>query len=265
MRIRRVASRADRSLFLSFPESLYARDPNWVPPLRSSVRALLDVARHPFYAGGDRAELELFLAEEGRDIVGRVAAIHNHASNRFHDENAVCFGFFESVDRMDVAGGLLAAVESWAADRGAELVRGPMNPSTNYECGMLIDGFARPPVLMMTYNPPYYPPLVEGAGYRKEKDLLAYISPVLLMAAGVIAGISSRGWTGLLITFVGTVIGMSVILVLSFGIGEPVPVDPISGVIATVWFFAPIAIGYGAGRLLWRLFATREDGDTPES
>lgn len=105
-----------------------------------------------------------------------------------------------------------------------------------------------------------------GQGFDPSCALNAiYISPVLLMAAGVIAGISSRGWTGLLITFVGTVIGMSVILVLSFGIGEPVPVDPISGVIATVWFFAPIAIGYGAGRLLWRLFATREDGDTPES
>jgi len=176
--IRRVASRADRSSFLSFPESLYARDSNWVPPLRSSVRALLDVARHPFYSGGERAELELFLAQEGRDVVGRVAAIHNHASNRFHDENAVCFGFFETVDRVDVARGLLSAVESWAADRGAEVVRGPMNPSTNYECGLLVDGFSRPPVLMMTYNPPWYPPLVEGAGYRKAKDLLAYVSPV---------------------------------------------------------------------------------------
>jgi hypothetical protein len=84
---------------------------------------------------------------------------------------------------------------------------------------------------------------------------------VLLLAAGVIAGLASRGWTGLLITFIGTVIGMSTILVLSFGIGDPVPVDPISGVIATVWFFAPVAIGYGAGRLLWRLFETRSADD----
>jgi GNAT superfamily N-acetyltransferase len=178
VRIRRVASRADRSSFLALPERLYADDPNWVPPLRSSVRALLDRSHHPFYAGGEGAHIELFLAEDDREVVGRVAAIHNHVSNRFHDENVVCFGFFEAVDRTDVAIGLLSAVETWASGRGARRVRGPMNPSTNYECGMLVDGFSRPPVLMMTYNPRYYPRLVERAGYRKAKDLLAYLSAV---------------------------------------------------------------------------------------
>jgi GNAT superfamily N-acetyltransferase len=178
VRIRRVASRADRSSFLALPERLYADDPNWVPPLRSSVRALLDTSHHPFYADGERAHIELFLAEDDREVVGRVAAIHNHVSNRFHDENVVCFGFFEAVDRTDVAIGLLSAVETWASGRGARRVRGPMNPSTNYECGMLVDGFSRPPVLMMTYNPRYYPRLVECAGYRKAKDLLAYLSAV---------------------------------------------------------------------------------------
>ena len=136
------------------------------------------MSRHPFYAGGERAHIELFLAEDDREVVGRVAAIHNHASNRFHDENVVCFGFFEAVDRTDVANGLLSAVETWASGRGALRVRGPMNPSTNYECGLLVDGFSRPPVLMMTYNPRYYQRLVEGAGYRKAKDLLAYLSAV---------------------------------------------------------------------------------------
>ncbi len=97
-----------------------------------------------------------------------------------------------------------------------------------------------------------------GQGFDPSCALNAIvISPVLLLAAGVIAGIASRGWTGLMITFVGALIGMSAILVLSFGIGDPVPVDPISGVIATVWFYAPIAIGYGAGRLVSRLLATR--------
>ena len=178
MIVRPVATRADLATFVSFPERLYASDPNWIPPLRSSVRALLDRSRHPFYGGGDNADAELFLAEDDRQVLGRVAAIHNHASNRFHDENVVCFGFFESVERQDVAGSLLEAVETWARDRGASVVRGPMNPSTNYECGLLVDGFDRPPVLMMTYNPPWYPRLVEGAGYRKAKDLLAYLSPV---------------------------------------------------------------------------------------
>jgi hypothetical protein len=107
-----------------------------------------------------------------------VAAILNHAHNEVHGENIAFFGFFESIERPDVARDLLVAVERWAADRGLDAVRGPMNPSTNYECGLLVEGFTRPPVIMMTYNPRYYPRLVEAAGYRKVKDLYAYISPV---------------------------------------------------------------------------------------
>ena len=178
MTVRAVHTRSQRAQFIRLPWKLYRRDPLWVPPLRSSVRALLDQRRHPFYDGGRRAERELFLAYEGYDPVGRVAAILNHAHNEVHEEKVAFFGFFESIQRPDVARELLRAVERWAAERGATAVRGPMNPSTNYECGMLVEGFTRPPVLMMTYNPPYYPRLVEAAGYRKAKDLLAYISPV---------------------------------------------------------------------------------------
>jgi GNAT superfamily N-acetyltransferase len=178
MRVERVAGRADLAAFVELPFTLYCDDPNWVPPLRAEVRKLLDQRRHPFYDGGREAERELFLARDGRRVVGRVAAILNHAHNRVHGENIGFFGFFETVDRPEVAGALLGAVEDWAAEHGLAAVRGPANPSTNYECGLLVDGFDRPPVLMMTYNPPWYASLVEGAGYAKAKDLYAYISPV---------------------------------------------------------------------------------------
>jgi len=173
-----VRGRSDRARFINLPWSIYHGDPNWIPPLKASVRELLDERRHPFYDGGQAAEIELFLAWEGRDVVGRVAAILNHSHNRMHEENVVFFGFFETIDRPDVARDLLSAVEGWAAEKNATAVRGPMNPSTNYECGLLVEGFSRPPVLMMTYNPPSYPRLIEGAGYRKAKDLHAFISPV---------------------------------------------------------------------------------------
>ena len=178
MTIKRVRGRTDLTRFVDLPWKIYRGDPNWVPPLKASVRELVDARRHPFYDEGRGAEIELFLAWEGRDVVGRVAAIQNHAYNRFHDENVVFFGFFESIDRPDVARDLLTAVEAWAAERNASAVLGPMNPSTNYECGLLIEGFARPPALMMTYNPDWYPRLIAGAGYTKAKDLHAYISPV---------------------------------------------------------------------------------------
>ena len=178
MTVKPVRGRADRKRFIDLPWKIYRGDSNWVPPLKASVRELLDVNRHPFYAGGREAEMELFLAWDGPDVVGRVAAILNHTHNRVHDEQVVFFGFFEAIDRTDVARDLLVAVEKWAAERGATAVRGPMNPSTNYECGLLIEGFGRPPALMMTYNPKSYPRLIEGSGYTKVKDLHAYISPV---------------------------------------------------------------------------------------
>ncbi len=176
--VRSVTTRRELAAFVDLPWDLYRGDPDWVPPLKASVRQLLDVDRHPFYGGGQAAERELFLAWEGDRPVGRVAAIQNHAHNRFHDENIGHFGFFECIDRVEAAKALLAAAESWLAGRGLEAVVGPANPSTNYECGLLVHGFGRPPVLMMTYNPDYYVGLIEAAGYTKAKDLYAYISPV---------------------------------------------------------------------------------------
>ena len=99
-----------------------------------------------------------------------------------------------------------------------------------------------------------------GQGFSSQCAMSAIlISPLMLLAAGIATGIVTRGWTGLLLVFTGTVIGMTSILVLSFIAGRPVPVDPISGAIATVWFSAPISIGYGIGRVIERLFATRGD------
>jgi hypothetical protein len=178
MTVHAVRGRRELAEFINLPWRLYRGDPNWIAPLKASVRAMLDQRRHPFYASGDDAEIELFLARNGREVVGRVAAILYHRHNRFHKENIAFFGFFESGDSPAVAAELLGAVEAWARERGATAVRGPANPSQNYECGLLVEGFDRPPVLMMTYNPPSYVGLVEGAGYAKAKDLYAYISPV---------------------------------------------------------------------------------------
>jgi GNAT superfamily N-acetyltransferase len=178
LRFDRVSGRADLTAFVNLPFTLYRNDPNWVPPLKADVRKLLDRNRHPFYDNGRGAEIELFLARDGRQVVGRIAAVLNHAHNRAHEENIGFFGFFETVNRPEVANALLTAAEDWARERGVDAMRGPANPSTNYECGLLVDGFDRPPVLMMTYNPRWYADLIEGAGYDKAKDLYAYFSPV---------------------------------------------------------------------------------------
>ena len=178
MTVRTVSGRRELAEFINLPWKIYRGDPNWIAPLKASVRAILDREKHPFYGGGREAEIELFVATEGREVVGRCAAIINFAHDRAHGERAGFFGFFECVERPEVAQELLSTAENWVRERGAEVVRGPMNPSTNYECGLLVEGFDRPPVLMMTYNPRSYVDLIEGAGYAKAKDLYAYISPV---------------------------------------------------------------------------------------
>ena len=170
-----VDNRKALKQFIELPYTLYRHDQHWVPPLRVAVKELLDRDKHPYYA---HAEAEFFLALEAGKVVGRVAAVLDKAHNRFHEEDAGFFGFFESVDDPVVAGALLERARGWLFERGAKFLRGPVNPSTNYECGMLIDGFDSDPMVMMPYNPPYYPALMEQVGLRKAKDLYAYYSDI---------------------------------------------------------------------------------------
>jgi GNAT superfamily N-acetyltransferase len=168
-----VDSKRALNEFVELPFALYRNDPYWVPPLRIAVKELLDREKHPFYAN---AQAEFFLARRDGKVVGRVAAIIDRNHNRFHNEDAGFFGFFECINDGDIARALLQQARAWVFDRGARFLRGPVNPSTNYECGMLIEGFDFAPMVMMTYNHRYYPALMDQAGLTKAKDLLAYLS-----------------------------------------------------------------------------------------
>jgi hypothetical protein len=141
-----------------------------VAPLRSDLaKVFLD--DNPFFR---HAEMQLFVARRGETDVGRIAAILDRAHNDFHGEKTAFFGFFECENDPEVARLLFDATSLWAKERRMTTLRGPANPSLNDEAGLLVDGFDSPPVFMMTYNPRYYVTLVEGAGFRKAKDLLAY-------------------------------------------------------------------------------------------
>jgi hypothetical protein len=167
-----VTGRSDLNEFIDLPWKIYADYPNWVPPLKAKVRYLLDPNRHPFWKFGDRA---LYLARRGKETVGRIAAIVNAKHNEYHHERMGVWGFFEAQNDQEAASALFSAAEHWVRDKGMTFLRGPMNPSTNYEVGTLIEGFQYPPTIMMTYNPPYYADLIESAGFCKEKDLFALI------------------------------------------------------------------------------------------
>jgi len=171
-RVEITAASGKRALseFVAFPYSFYRRDPLWAAPLRPDARRLHS-RDNPFF---EHAEAGYFLARYEGTLVGRIAAIHNRLHNEFHADRVGFFGFFQSVDDPEVAGALFDAAGAWLRTRGLDVMRGPASYSTNDEVGLLVDGFDTPPTLMMPYNPRYYPGLVEGAGFRKVKDLLAY-------------------------------------------------------------------------------------------
>jgi GNAT superfamily N-acetyltransferase len=168
-----VDGRNDFREFVELPYRLYRNYPHWVPPLRIAVKEILDRNKHPFYRN---AEAGFYLARRNGRTVGRIAAIIDRNHNRFQEEDAGFFGFFECEQDQDAASALLDTAARWVSARGASTLRGPVNPSTNYECGMLIDAFDQAPMVMMSYNPPYYPELMDRAGMRKAKDLYAYLS-----------------------------------------------------------------------------------------
>jgi GNAT superfamily N-acetyltransferase len=169
--VRAVGSRADLKGFIEYPFAKYRGDPHWVPPLLVSEREQFDPGKNPFY---EHARVDLFLAVRGGEVVGRVAAIDDDNHNRTHGDNLVFFGYFEAKDE-DAAKVLLARVEEWGRERGRSAVRGPANPSLNHSAGLQINAFDTDPFVMMPYNPPEYPSYVAQNGYRKVKDLYAWL------------------------------------------------------------------------------------------
>lgn len=170
VQVRKVENKADHKAFFGFPWSVYKNDPNWVPPLLSIRRDLLDKKKNPAW---EYMEGDYYAAWRGDQIVGTIAAFVNHRHNAFHGEHIAWFGFFEVYDDPEAASALLQTAAAWARERGYDAVRGPQSFTTHEECGLLVNGFTRP-VMLMPYNPPYYQSLVEGAGFHKVMDTYSF-------------------------------------------------------------------------------------------
>jgi len=169
--VSKVSSRRDRDAFIKFPWRIYADDPAWVPPLIIERKAFLDRKRHPFYRHGDAA---LFLARRNGEIVGRIMASDDPNYNTLHQSNVGCFGLFECINDPRVTAGLFEAVSHWLREKGRTEIMGPIDYSTNYVCGLLIEGFQYPPTILTAHNPPYYRELIESCGFAKAKDWYAW-------------------------------------------------------------------------------------------
>jgi GNAT superfamily N-acetyltransferase len=170
--IKEVLTAKDKKKFISFPHDLYVHDPNYVPELNSSVQDILNPKKNAFF---EHSEATLFLAVQDNKTVGRIAAIRNNNYNKYHQSNVGFFGFFDVTDQYEVAEILLNQAFTWCKNHGFDRVLGPVNFTTNDTAGLLIDGYDSPPLVLMTYNKPYYLDFLTRFGFSKEIDLSAVL------------------------------------------------------------------------------------------
>jgi GNAT superfamily N-acetyltransferase len=169
--VRPVAGKGELKKFIQLPFELYRNEPNWVAPLLMDLKKRLDRDHHPFFK---HAEAEFFLAWRDGRPVGRITAHIDRNFNEFQNNEWGLFGFFECENDPETAHALLAAAEQWLRERGRDRMVGPMDFTTNDECGLLIEGHELPPIILAPWHHPYYQELLEGDGLAKAMDLLMW-------------------------------------------------------------------------------------------
>ena len=165
--IKPARSKREIKAFIRFPFDLYRSEPLWVAPLNSERRKMLDRSSNPFF---EHAEAEYLTAWRDGRMVGRMSAHVDNNLNEFQDNRWGLFGFFECEDDQEAADALLKAGAEWLKERGRDRMIGPMSFTTNDECGILVDGFDKPPSILTDWTMPYYPKLLEASGFVKAMD-----------------------------------------------------------------------------------------------
>jgi hypothetical protein len=169
--IRRHPPGGDTVDFIRAGVEVFRDDPAWIAPLRMMIGDRLDPKKEPFHR---HAEVMLFTAWKDGRLVGRTSAtIDRTWLDRWKDDTGH-FGYFDTIDDVEVARALLGEAEAWLKERGMKRMNGPMSLSANQEVGLLVDGFEYPPVLDMAHSRRYQGALAEAAGLVKEKDLFAW-------------------------------------------------------------------------------------------
>ncbi len=156
--------------FLQLPARVYRDIPQWVPPLRMDERRRLDQRRHPFYK---HSEAAFFLAYQDNLAVGRLAILDNRLHNQHNNDKTAFFYLFESENDPAIAIALFETAFAWIKGRGLNRVFGPRGFTALDGLGLLVKGFERRPALGLPYNPPYYPGMIESAGFHPEEDIVS--------------------------------------------------------------------------------------------
>jgi hypothetical protein len=166
-----AGNRRQAGEFLDLPFFLYRDCPQWVPPLASDARAMLDRGRHPFYRHSDAAFF-LVYGDSSRAI-GRIAVLDNRHYNEFNRESTAFFYLFECLDDSAAAGMLFDAAVAWARARGLNRIMGPKGFTTLDGMGLLARGFEHRPALGVPYNFSYYPRMLEENGFAMMAEVVS--------------------------------------------------------------------------------------------
>jgi len=165
-----VRSKDDQCEFLRLPWSLYAHDPAWVPPLLVERRHHLS-ERNPYFR---HATFQAWIARRGSQTVGRISAQVDRLHLQRYDDQTGFFGLIEAQDDPEVFHALFQTAQRWLREQGMRRILGPFNLSINDECGLLVEGYETPPMIMMGHALPYYPGRIEEQGFTAHINLLAY-------------------------------------------------------------------------------------------
>ncbi|MCW3835855.1 N-acetyltransferase [Sphingomonas canadensis] len=173
--VRPVVTKADRKAFIDLAYRINAKDPAWVPPLKSEFAKMIDPKDNGWFS---HAEGQLFLAERGGRVTGRISAHIDTLALEMPVEQGFgpgtgFWGLVEAEDAETMAA-LVAQAEAWLKAKGMTRALGPVSMSVWEEPGLLVRGHDHSPTIMMGHNLPEYQGWIEALGYRHLKSLLTY-------------------------------------------------------------------------------------------
>ncbi|MFT3922086.1 MAG: hypothetical protein QM778_06100 [Myxococcales bacterium] len=157
--------------FIEAGKVVFAGDAAWVQPLHMMIAERLNPKKEPFH---QHAEVALFTAWQEGKLVGRISATVDKAWLDTWNDATGHFGYFDTIDDVEVARALLERAAAWLRERGMRRMNGPMSLGASQEAGILIEGFEHPPMLDMSHSRDYQARLAEACGLIKEKDLFAW-------------------------------------------------------------------------------------------
>lgn len=165
--IKKVSNKAELKKFIRFNYEMYKDNPYSVPDLLEDMLKTFDPKKNPAF---EFCEADYFLAYQGTELVGRIAAIINRRANETWNKQAVRFGWIDFIDDPEVSRALINTVIDWGRERGMNTLEGPLGFTDMDAEGMLIEGFDQLSTMATIYNYPYYPIHMEQLGLEKAMD-----------------------------------------------------------------------------------------------